>query len=428
MRTLASFTLIALAVPACADNGAEQDKPVVDPDTIVVSAKADAASNWWTTIVGTLSLGETIKDQIDWPDYYLGRTVELRAGQELELKVSSNRKSVVALYGPATSFVDGQPLFGRAIVKTETKRRDGQQVVTFTAEAPADGTYMLLYGPSNVWSATYSITTTCVSGCLPADACLSDDACAGDEFCGWNGVACIRAPCDAAYDVCQARHDVGGSCARDRECADGLTCSEAGRCVGGTTPIGGACELNGDCADGFCGCAGDRCESSVCKPFAGEGESCGGFRPAHLVQMCSPTHACVAPYDIIADIPGRCGAMTTVAEVLANPAKFDGRFIAIRGVIDAGAAMCTKMACSPANPCCNACGASLRIYDSSSDVGTIEGLYLSEDAQDLGCGGNECTWRDHCAVEPGNHWVSGWFRMEDGGITPRLSLDQRWGF
>lgn len=427
MRTFASLALIAL-VPACADNAPADDKTAVDPDTIVTTAKADATSNWWTTITGTLTFGKTIKESIDWPDYYLGRTLELRAGQKVEFKVASNRKSLVAFYGPATSFVDGQPLFGRAIVKTETRRRDGQQVVTFTASAPADGTYMLLYGPTNVWYATYDITTSCVSGCLPADACLSDAACPADEFCGWNGVACIRAPCDAAYDVCQARHDVGAGCTRDRECGEGLTCGQAGTCVGGTTPIDGACQTHGDCANGFCGCVGDRCDSQVCKPFAAEGESCGGFRPASMVRMCSPAYACVAPYNIIADIPGHCGVMTTVAQVLADPKKFDGRYIAIQGVIDAGAAMCTKMACSMANPCCNACGADLRLYDDPTHVGTIEGLYLAEADAHLGCGGNECTWRDHCAVEPGNHWVSGWFRMEDGGLTPRLSLDSRWGF
>jgi len=425
-RTLAPLALIALIAPACADSAPADDKVAVDPDTIV-AAKADATSNWWTTITGTLPLGQEIKESIDWPDYYLGRTLVLTAGQEIEIKVASNRKSLVGFYGPSTGTFDGQPLFGRALVKTETRKRDGKQVVTFTATAPADGTYMLLYGPTNVWSATYNITATCVSGCLPADACLADDACPGDEFCGWNGVACIRAPCDAAYDVCQARHDVGGACSRDRECAEGLTCGEAGRCVGGTTPIGGACATNGDCADGFCGCVGDRCDSSQCKPYAAEGESCGGFRPASSVQMCAPAFQCVAPYDIIADIPGHCGALTTVAEVLANPAKFDGRFIAIKGVVDPGAAMCTKMACGPANPCCNACGASLRVFDRLDQIGS-SGIYLSDAGADLGCGGNECTWRDHCAVELGNTWVSGWFSMKDGGVTPHLAITSRWSF
>jgi len=422
-----SLLLAATVAAGCAED-ANSDKPAVDPDELVTAAKADATSNYWTKFKGSLTIGETLSESIDWPDYYLGRTIELRAGQTLEIKVTSNRKSAVRFYGPATGFVDGQPTFGKALVRTETKKAGGKQVVTLTAQAPTDGTYMLLYGPTNVWYATYEITTSCVSGCLPADACLADSACPGDEFCGWNGVACIRAPCDAAYDVCQARREAGGACARDRECAEGLTCGEAGQCVGGTVELGGACQLTSDCQDGFCGCVDGGCSGMICKAFAAEGESCGGFRQAHLVSMCSAAFACVAPYQIIADIPGRCGVMTTVSEVLADPKKFDGRFIAIQGVIDPGAAMCTKIGCGPANPCCNQCGASLRLFDRADDVGQVSGIYLSEGGQDLGCGGNECTWADQCAVEPGNAWVSGWFSMADGGLTPKLAIESRWAY
>jgi hypothetical protein len=420
MRLITTFALTSLVAVGCSD-AADSEKPASDPDLAVSSAKADRISNYWTDMRGELAIGETIVDAIDYPSYYFGRTAELQAGQRFQIDLVSNRKSLVRLYGPATGIVDGQPVFGSALVRADTRKVSGQQTSSFTFEVPAAGTYLLVYGPQWVWAAEYRIDMTCLEGCAPADACENDWNCEADEFCGDNGVRCVRAPCDANYDVCQDRLGDGAQCVRDGECALGLSCRE-GTCTGEV------CTSSDECVNGFCGCADGSCTSSICKDFAKEGESCGGFRMAHLVSHCSPDFACVAPYDLIADIPGHCGAMTTVAEVLADPRAFEGRFIAVKGVIDPGAPYCTKIACSQENPCCNGCSANLRLFDAVSEIGS-SGLYLDEDGAALGCsGGNECTWESTCTLERGNYWVAGWFRLEDGGVTPRLDIVARYAY
>lgn len=418
MQRHLSFLLVGLTAIACAEEPAG-DKPEFDPDNAVLSGKADSVSNYWTDLRGELAMGQTIEEGIDFPSYYFGRTTELVAGQRFQVELETNRASLVRLYGPATGFVDGLPIFGRPLVRADTRRADGAHRSSFSFEAPADGVYMLAYGPKWVWQADYRITFTCVEGCAAAEACENDWNCKTGEFCGDNGVRCVRAPCDANFNVCQAQVPGGSACTRDGECQAGLAC-RGGACVAEL------CGETSECDNGFCGCGDGSCTTSICKDFAKEGESCGGFRMAHLVRHCSPDFACVAPYDIIADIPGHCGEMTTVAEVLTDPQGFDGRFIAVKGVLDANAPYCTKLACSPANPCCNNCGADIRLYDDASQFGT-EGIYTSEEGTHLGCGGNECTWADNCAVEPGNHWVAGWFYLE-GGMTPRIDIVARYAY
>lgn len=420
MRRLAA---LLVSLTACADAPAAGDKPASDPDTAVLSGKADGLSDYWTDIRGELAAGQRITETIDFPSYYFGRTVELRAGQRFQIDLVSNRKSLVRVYGPATGDWDGWPTFGAALVKADTRRANGKQASSFAFDVPADGTYMLVYGPENVWRADYQIDLTCTAGCATASACEGDYDCQAGEFCGDNGVRCVRAPCDANYDVCQARHGSGAVCARDGECKDGFAC-RGGSCAAEV------CSSSDDCQHdlpGFCGCADGACSTSICKDYAAEGESCGGFRMAHLTRFCAPDVECVAPHDIIADIPGHCGESTTVAEVLADPRAFDGHFIAIKGVFDPGAAMCTKLGCSPTNPCCNNCGADMRVFDDRDQVATGLGIYLSEDGANLGCQGNECTWADHCAVAAGNTWVAGWFRLESG-VTPRLEIVARYAY
>ena len=115
---------------------------------------------------------------------------------------------------------------------------------------------------------------------------------------------------------------------------------------------------------------------------------------------------------------------TTVAEVLANPAAFDGRYVAIRGVVDSSLAACTKIGCPDTDLCCNQCHALQRLFDAPAQVGTLEGLVLSEAGDLLGCSGDSCTYQQHCAIGDGGHWVSGWFRLVDG-VSPTLELERR---
>jgi len=416
-RPIALF-VASLTILGCADS-ASSDKPASDPDLAFVAGKADNVSDYWTDIRGELAIGTRIIESIDFPSFYLGRTVELRAGQRFQVDLVTNRKSLVRIYGPATGSFDGLPTFGASLVRADTRKVSGKQTSSFAFDVPANGTYMLVYGPKNVWAANYQIDVTCLAGCVAADACEGDYDCKAGEFCGDNGVRCIQAPCEANYNVCRSKVGDGSSCSRDGECAAGFACRE-GVCDAQV------CETETDCINGFCGCADSSCRTRICKDFAKEGERCGGFRIADRVRFCSKDFACVAPYDIIADIPGHCGEMTTVAEITADPAGFDGRFVAIKGVVDPNSPHCTKIGCSDSNMCCNQCSATLRVYDNRAEFGT-EGIYLSEAGTSLGCAGNECNVRGTCALAPGNYWVAGWFHL-DGGVTPRLDIVARYAY
>ena len=312
--------LFALALAACASADTK-----IGPEEGSTAAES-TISNYYTTIVGTLALGETTNDSIRYPDYYLGRTIVLRKGQSLKLSVSGTHKSTVHFYGPASSFTaNGDPLFGAPMVRTATKKSGTRHVVTFSATASTDGTYMLVYGPDNVWNASYQITASCTANC---------------------------------------------------------------------------------------------------EQIAAEGEECGGFVPVELFKTCEPQFECVAPHGIIADIPGRCGVYATVAELLANPAAYDGHYVAVRGEIQRRVAACTKIACSVSNPCCNQCRAALNLFDEGMDPAAVEGVYLTENGAALACSGNSCDYQNHCSIEGGDYWVSGWFTL-DGGVTPTLAIDRR---
>jgi hypothetical protein len=76
------------------------------------------------------------------------------------------------------------------------------------------------------------------------------------------------------------------------ECVDELTCERP-------------CFDDFDCA-GFCGFAEDNV-SRICKDFALEGESCGGFVVPSAHMVCAPTLDCV-PVEPTGDVPGVCTA------------------------------------------------------------------------------------------------------------------------
>ncbi len=319
MKTTSLFLAITLAACASADTK-------IGPDEGDTSSES-TISTYYTSIIGTLPLGESVGDAIKYPDYFLGRTLVLREGQSIKIAVSASHKSTIQFYGPAHTFTaDGEPRFKKAMVSQSTKKIGQKHVVTLGVTAPDDGTYMLVYGPDNVWNATFSITATCTANC---------------------------------------------------------------------------------------------------EQIAEEGEQCGGFVPVELFKTCAPQLDCVAPHDIISDIPGNCGAYVTVAELLANPAAYDGRYVAVRGEINRRVAACTKIACPVSNPCCNQCHAALNLYDTGMDPTTSEGVYLTEGGEMQGCSGNSCTYQNNCSLDAGKVWVAGWFSL-DGGSTPTLALDRRY--
>lgn len=357
----------AAFLAACVeDQQAEETKPSANPDEEFVGERADALSNQWTTIMGELGSNDSVSASIDYPDWFHGYTLELSAGEKVDFHVTSSAKSIVRVYGPATHVGwDGRPKFSRSIFNAE-----GQDV-EFSQVANRAGIYMVLVGPKHVWRAQYSITTSSELRCDTNADCPEDMA------CEHNGVYCITTPCDVSYNVCVPRT---------------------------------ACETDEDCQGEWCGYTQDG--GRACKPYVAEGEQCGGFRMAHLVEQCPPDLICAAPYDIIADIPGVCAfAEVTVAELTANPTMYDGRVVLVRGALMAGHGYCTKMACPIENPCCNRCGAQMLLTD-SLDASPAEGIEFLENGATLGCSGSECDYMDACNDLTGKVWTVGVFRHD----------------
>lgn len=80
------------------------------------------------------------------------------------------------------------------------------------------------------------------------------------------------------------------------------------------------------------------------------------------------------------------GGEITTGQLESFPAQYDGQTVTITDVLQNGPAMCTKMACSIENPCCNQCGAQ------SYFAGTHRQITLNG----LGCSGNECSIYESC--------------------------------
>ena len=411
---------IALSLAACVD-AAPSSKPDADPDAATLSeGKADLVSNVWTTIAGTLTVDSSLKDTIDHPDWFRGYTMALEGGETLEFTVTATEEGWVRLYGPAHRFVDGEPRFKRALVKSYANWNGSLYEARFEVSVNEPGTYMLLYGPRFVWQATYKMSATCTSGCLPKDACLDDAACGDDAYCGHNGVVCITAPCDASYDVCKPKQAVGGWCDRDAMCAAPGTCDlETSTCVAAS-----GCATNDDCSDGFCGCVDASCSSRTCKPWQAEGESCGGYTLPHLYTQCDPALSCASP-NWIADLPGICAVSTSLEALYATPELFAGRTVAVAGHVLTGYAMCTKMYCSEANPCCNSCSAQQRLYAAESFPNKEQGLVLLDDeGRSYGCSGDSCDYGSNCTTEDGEVLVIGTFEV--GTYDLELDVQTLW--
>lgn len=370
---------------ACSETTPSQvAKTPANPDAEFVGDKADALSNRWTTIVGTLDLNGTTTAEIDYPDWYHGYTFSVEAGTTVDLDVTSSEDSLVRVYGPSYRTAwDGRPLF-RSAIKRDSLPATGIADLKFTAEET--GTYMVLVGPEYVWNAQYSITASTERRC-------TDDAdCGVGESCEHNGVFCITTPCDVSYNICK--------------------------------PVEG-CTSDADCQDGWCAPTEDG--GQACKSYVAEGERCGGFRPAHLNEACTPDMICSAPYDVIADIPGSCSlAEVTVAELKANPAAYDGHHVVVRtGSVIASPAYCTKMACPIDDPCCNRCGAQLMLAD-ARDAVAFDAIDLTENGNTLSCSGDSCDMYASCDVEIGNYWIAGWFKYDPTFQTASLDITRRY--
>ncbi|MCB1310162.1 MAG: hypothetical protein KDK30_18385 [Leptospiraceae bacterium] len=118
----------------------------------------------------------------------------------------------------------------------------------------------------------------------------------------------------------------------------------------------------------------------------------------------------------------------SLAEVLAQADKLEGRLITIMGTVRVGrliknadgssrfqGAACTRMACAPANPCCNSCHSGASLVD-GMDGTALTGNWQGEA---VGCHGNECEMQ--CNPESDTeHTFTG--RLEHDASTGELML------
>jgi eight-cysteine-cluster-containing protein len=130
------------------------------------------------------------------------------------------------------------------------------------------------------------------------------EVCCGGECCCANGeqpVQCFAQPCSVAPACEEAAVCVdnycGGCNAEFYDAVGNAVCQASSPCNSDT-----------DCAaDRWCRQVAAPATGSECVPLAGEGESCGGFRPASSFERCAPGLICDTP-DFIADAPGICRA------------------------------------------------------------------------------------------------------------------------
>ncbi len=467
--------LFVLSMVACTTvDDTSNPKPEVDPDA-EVTGKADRLSNRYTNIVGELEIDGIVRGDIDYPDYFHGYTIELEAGQEIQFTTWADEFGIVRLYGPSRyTTEDGRPRFQRALVRELTERNGDRENNEFVYEPIESGTYMILYGPYYAWNSKFEISTKCLGGCqaeeltaAELEANIIDYARTGKKvsvtgYVGSGLAACTKRACDLATPCCNtcgsserlfatAPHlgeavvgrEGGIALEKDGELlsCSGNECNLAETCTvdAGQYIITGVvkkgefeyyldietlepvvasqCQTNDDCgADAWCRRTDWGADAPMeCVPFVGEGESCSGFAPPQFVNSCSPDLQCVfRPF--IADAPGTCRHNLTVADLEADPAKWDGVRVNVDGYINTQAPICTQMACGPSNPCCNRCGAGQVLSDNQQRFG--QGLSLEQNGETFGCGGNECTVTENCTVDQGGKYrVIGVFRQGQFGHT-----------
>jgi hypothetical protein len=172
-----------------------------------------------------------------------------------------------------------------------------------------------------------------------------------------------------------------------------------------------------DGGEGFCGCLDSNCDGLACKPYAQEGDFCGGFTLPQYHQLCDPSLDCVTS-PVIADAPGTCSNQVTVAALLASPSTYDGHWVSLQGEVKQAGAWCSLKVCAQWNPCCNACGSSLRFFDASSSTG----LELVENGVTWGCQGDGCDAAQTCTGSEGALYLSGIFNASSNTVSIEVSV------
>ncbi|MBI4818214.1 MAG: proprotein convertase P-domain-containing protein [Deltaproteobacteria bacterium] len=139
---------------------------------------------------------------------------------------------------------------------------------------------------------------------------------------------------------------------------------------------------------------------------------------------CGPGQTCLQPQCIRAPCFSMCVADqpviqdVSVADLLTNGAAYSGRVVRVSAEPTARSPVCTRIACSPSNPCCNRCSSSFSIGE--------EIMLTTPGGEPMGCSGNECTVTAACepfaARENGPYELTGRFELDASGGR-RLYLD-----
>ncbi len=154
--------------------------------------------------------------------------------------------------------------------------------------------------------------------------------CCGDECSCASGelpVQCFVQPCSVA-PVC----DVEGAVCVDNYCG-GCNAEFYDPLGNAVCQAGAACSSDADCgADGWCRPVAPPGSGSECVPFAGEGDTCGGFVPASSFERCAPGLVCDTP-DFIADAPGVCRAEQCTSDADCSRTGCSGQICSNESVI-----------------------------------------------------------------------------------------------
>ncbi len=107
----------------------------------------------------------------------------------------------------------------------------------------------------------------------------------------------------------------------------------------------------------------------------------------------------------------------TTAQLEASPSKYNGKRIQVTADVKSPGTMCTKMACSQSNPCCNQCSTRLIVGTNINLSDSTLGSYT--------CSGNECNVASNCkgfsSTDPGKYTFVGTFTSD--GATLELKID-----
>ena len=254
--------------------------------------------------------------------------------------------------------------------------------------------------------------------------------------------------CTDYGDCCADKVDVCGGdgtldptpklCLTDSTCGDGQFCDHS-ECLSGC-PDGGICPAVcfGQCVDGD-----DECDIDPAVVFCPDDhifsvEECGCVpiedEPCHTLgeEECNETDDCQwvthpgfpGPISMCedADEPTGCEppddswVAVSGEELAADVDAFLGQKIWLTGDSKPGFPICTQLACSIENPCCNSCGAGIEM-----DLGPID-LEMSG----IGCGGNNCEVMNNCEYGFGETFSAWGTLKEDFGLV-RLEIDGHCG-